>query len=220
MSFADKVIRFYRNPKESQQLPNEVGILNPYKNRATQKIVKEFYQKYYSDEKPRIYMFGINPGRFGGGLTGIPFTDPVALERFCGIKNNLDKKRELSSKFIYQLINKFWSVKKFYSKIFITAIFPFALVKDGKNHNYYDSAELYSKLKPQIISHLKQQLSFGAKRDFAISLGRKNARYLNEINSEFNFFKQIKVLDHPRYIMQYKLKLVDVFIANYMTALK
>ncbi|MDX1371470.1 MAG: DUF4918 family protein [Nitrososphaeraceae archaeon] len=219
MSFANKVIRFCENLKSPQKLPGGVEVLNPSIDLEIKNIVKEFYLKYYNDNHSRIYLFGINPGRFGGGLTGIPFTDPVALEEFCGIKNSLDKKRELSSKFIYRLIDKYGGAKKFYSKIFVTALYPLALLKQGKNYNYYDNAKLYSILKPQIISLLKEQISFGAKNNFAISLGRKNAKYLIEINSSLNFFKQIKVLDHPRYIMQYRLKSLNYYVDTYLQEL-
>ena len=49
----------------------------------------------------RHLLLGINPGRFGGGVTGIPFTDPIRLQNVCGIENNFEKKQELSSVFIY-----------------------------------------------------------------------------------------------------------------------
>jgi hypothetical protein len=45
------------------------------------KICSSFYQKYYADNKKRSLIIGINPGRFGAGVTGIPFTDPIRLKR-------------------------------------------------------------------------------------------------------------------------------------------
>ena len=38
-------------------------------------------------------IFGINPGRFGAVLPGIPFTDPIRLKKECGIDNHLPKNR-------------------------------------------------------------------------------------------------------------------------------
>ena len=67
---------------------------------------------------------GINPGRFGGGLTGISFTDPVALKKYCGIDNQLRNKEELSSKFVYEVINHFGGVNKFFSKVFSFCSLP------------------------------------------------------------------------------------------------
>ena len=63
-----------------------------------------FYQKYYTDSQPRNFMFGINPGRFGAGITGVPFTDPVRLETECGIQNDFPKKQELSAQFVWMFI--------------------------------------------------------------------------------------------------------------------
>ncbi len=48
-----------------------------------------------------------------------------------------------------------------------------------------------------------------------IYLGKKNVKYLNEINKELSLFDKIVMLDHPRYIMQYKLKSINHYSSNY-----
>ncbi|HSH51048.1 MAG TPA: hypothetical protein VK982_04910, partial [Bacteroidales bacterium] len=148
------------------------------------------------------------------------FTDPINLEEKCGIKNNLDKKPELSSKFVYSLIESFGSVEEFYSKFFISALYPLALIKDGKNYNYYDSKKVYTALKPQIVKMLKQQIDFGANDKLVISFGKKNAEYLTEINDELRFFKEILIFDHPRFVMQYRLKKLDSYLEKYTKILR
>jgi Uracil DNA glycosylase superfamily len=218
-TFADKAIKYFTGIKFSEVIPKNIGILNPYETKEVKDAVKLFFRKYFDDNKKRVFVFGINPGRFGGGLTGISFTDPVALREECGIENNLGDRKELSSKFIYKMIKEYGGVKKFYSKTFITALYPLAIIKDGKNYNYYDNIKLYEALKKQIVLTIKEQLKFGADKKFAVCLGKKNAKYFNEINIEHNFFEEIRVLDHPRYIMQYKLKMVDHYLAEYMKAL-
>jgi Uracil DNA glycosylase superfamily len=218
-TFADKAIKFFTGLKIPDKIPKSIGVLNPYKTKEVKEAVKHFFHKYFNDSEKRAFVFGINPGRFGGGLTGISFTDPVALREECGIENELGDRKELSSKFIYKVINQYGGVKKFYSKIFITALYPLAIIQDGKNYNYYDSLKLYESLKTQIASAIKEQVGFGADRRFAVCLGKKNAKYFNEINKEYNFFEEIRVLDHPRYIMQYRLKMVDHYLTEYMKAL-
>jgi hypothetical protein len=89
------------------------------------------------------------------------------------------------------------------------------LLKDGKNHNYYDSAELFNTLTPHIVEALKKQVSFGAVRKYAVSLGKKNFDYLNKINDEYRFFEEVRFVEHPRYIMQYKLKAIDLYLDKY-----
>jgi hypothetical protein len=218
-TFGEKAIDFYKNIEIPQEQTNGVSFMNPYKDDVVQNILKQFFTKFFDDNKKRTFLIGINPGRFGGGLTGIAFTDPINLEEKCGIKNNIPKKPELSSKFIYRLIDEYGGVEQFYSDFFITAIYPFALIKEGKNYNYYDSKRIYEKLKPDIIQHLQSQIDFGAYSNKAICLGKKNEKYLHDINNELNFFEEIITVDHPRYIMQYKLKKIDEYIEYYLDSL-
>ena len=101
MTFGQKVFEFYTNLEISYELPQGVEVMNPYESANVQRYVKKFFDKYYGDNNKRTFVFGINPGRFGAGITGVSFTDPVALSKYCLIENNLVQKRELSSEFIY-----------------------------------------------------------------------------------------------------------------------
>jgi Uracil DNA glycosylase superfamily len=219
-TFANKATRYFLFLKTSENLSLNIQILNPYKKKEVKRIVSVFFKKYFDDSKNRTFVFGINPGRFGGGLTGISFTDPVALRQQCNIENNLGVRKELSSKFIYNMIDKYGGVNKFYSEYFISAIYPLTIIKNGKNYNYYDEKSLYRSLKSYLISAIEKQTKFGANKKFAVCLGKKNAFYLNEINNEYNFFDEIRVLDHPRYIMQYKLGQLDKYLYEYLSVLK
>ena len=219
MTFAGKAIKYFSNLKTPKLFHKEVGIINPYEAAEVKDVVKKFYKKYFNDNNKRVFVFGINPGRFGGGLTGISFTDPIALREECGIETDFGTKKELSSKFIYRMIQEFGGVKRFYSNVFLSALLPFALIKNGKNYNYYDSSELADDLKDEIIKSIKAQVVFGAIRDSVIILGKKNAEYFFVLNDEHNFFKQVIVLEHPRYIMQYKLRKIDHYISKYLKAL-
>lgn len=218
-TFAEKAIKYFTNLKSPDNLPTGIDIANPYESRVVKNVVRTFYKKYFNDNNNRIFIFGINPGRFGGGLTGISFTDPVALKEECGIENNMGTQRELSSEFVYRFINELDGLKRFYKQYFITALYPLALLKDGKNHNYYDSVKLFKTLRPHIVSSLIEQVKFGANKSFAVSLGKKNAEYLKNINDEFYFFEKIRFVEHPRYIMQYKLKSIDLYLNKYRNVL-
>src|SRR5690242_10769323 len=105
MTFSEHVLQFYRSLQIKQRLPKGVEVLNPYQEENAFQLCEKFYGKFYHDNQPRTLILGINPGRFGGGITGIPFTDPVKLETQCGIHNDLKKKVELSADFIYAMIN-------------------------------------------------------------------------------------------------------------------
>lgn len=218
-AFAIKAIKYFTNLNSTVKLPSGVKILNPYKKEEVRSAVRQFFQKFYDDDRKRIFILGINPGRFGGGLTGISFTDPVALKEHCGVENNLGNRKELSSKFIYSLANKFGGTEKFFSKVFLTALYPFALIKDGKNFNYYDDKSLANILRNDIIKNIEAQIAFGARKDFAIILGKKNAEYFASINKEKHFFNNFIVLEHPRFIMQYRQKYFDHYLDKYLKSI-
>lgn len=215
-TFAEKAVDYFLNLSSPRDLPANIGTMNPYESGEVKKVIVKFYKKFFNDNRERIFLLGINPGRFGGGVTGISFTDPVALEEYCGIKNSFDKKTELSSKFVYSFIRSYGSTEEFYSRFYISALYPLALIKDGKNYNYYDDKKTYWYLKPFIADALKKQVSFGSSPGFAVSLGRKNYKYLKEINDELKLFEKIYMLDHPRFIMQYRQKRVPDYINEYL----
>lgn len=54
---------------------------------------------------------------------------------------------------------------------------------------------------------------------WAIGLGRKNEQFVKRLNDENCFFGQVISLDHPRYILQYKLKAIGMYIEQYISVL-
>jgi len=220
MAFSTKAIKYFLNLQKPPSLTKDIELLNPYEKVGARFAIKNFYEKFYNDDRERIFVFGINPGRFGGGLTGIAFTDPIALKEHCDIENNLGTRKELSSKFIYAVAEKFGGVEKFFSCVFLTALYPFAIIKGGKNYNYYDEKPLADTLKDEIIKTVRSQIAFGAKTNFAILLGKKNAEFFSSINEKHKFFERILVLEHPRYIMQYRLKQIESYIKKYINTIR
>jgi len=218
MTLADHILKFYQGLKLNVKLPAGVDYMNPYQDEIAFNLSKQFYKKFYSDNQERILILGINPGRFGGGVTGIPFTDPIRLASTCGIENELKKKSELSSEFIYKMIDAFGGPQKFYQRFYISAISPLGFVKDGKNLNYYDIKELQLAVEPFMIKSIKAQLDFGINRERCYCLGEgKNFDYLTNLNKKEKFFNEVIPLSHPRFIMQYKRRTMNVFIEDYLS---
>ena len=119
MTFGENVLEFYKKLDFSKiGIPEGIEVMNPMLNPEIQKLNDQFYAKYYNDTDRRIFLIGINPGRFGGGLTAIPFTDPIHLEATLKIKNNLPKRHELSSRFIYKVVLAFGGPDNFFKKAF------------------------------------------------------------------------------------------------------
>ena len=80
-TFADKIIAFNQSLSFTGALPDGIRIMNPFQeNPVVLDISSTFYKKYYGDDQPRHLILGINPGRHGAGLTGVPFTDPKRLK--------------------------------------------------------------------------------------------------------------------------------------------
>ena len=218
-TFGEQVLNFYQKI-EYPSAPQGIEVLYPYSSPKSLKVAKTFYENYYSSGEQRTFLIGINPCRLGGGTTGVPFTDPIRLEKECGIENDFEKKAELSSKFVYKIIEEYGGPKAFYNKFYFTSVCPLGFVKQGKNLNYYDDKELYATWKPFIVKSLKEQISFGANKEVAFSMGMGlNIKYLKAINDEYNLFKKIVALPHPRWVMQYRLKRIDEFILEYITKL-
>ena len=216
MTFADKILSFYQQLNIKVKLPQGVVVLNPYQTKEAFTYCQRFYKKYYDDVNHRTIIFGINPGRHGGGITGIPFTDPVKLEQNCQITNPFNKKPELSADFIYKMIEGVGGPQKFYHHFYISAVSPLGFTLDGRNMNYYDSKELQSALRPFVIDSLEKQLAFGVNREICYCLGEgENFRYISKLNSEFNFFGKVIPLAHPRFIMQYRRKKITEYVNDY-----
>ena len=224
-TLADKIISFNKNLNFNGSLPEGIRIMNPFKeNKNIIETSSAFYKKYYNDQNVRHLILGINPGRLGAGLTGIPFTDPKKLVANCGINYSGNIAHEPSSVFIYDVIKKYGGEELFYKRFYINSVCPLgftSLNKNGKevNCNYYDSKELTEIVFNFIIRSIKKQISFGINTDLCYCFGKgKNEKFLHDINDQFGFFKKIVALEHPRYIMQYKLKLKQAYIGKYIEA--
>lgn len=219
-TFAQKVISYTQSFRPDWDLPEGFELLFPYSNDRTMRAVTAFYTKFFSDTQERTFLFGINPGRFGAGITGVAFTDPYFLENTCGIANDFDKKKELSSIFINDVVTAFGGPKAFYAKFYITAVSQLGFVKDGKNINYYDDKKLLEAVRPHIIQNIQSQIQFGANRKTAFSIGKgTNYKFLNQLNKTHRFFDEIKPLPHPRWVLQYRRKTKDIFVDEYLRML-
>ncbi len=219
-TLADHILTFNRSLSIKAKLPEGVEVLNPFQHDDTFSLCKTFYRKYYSDQHSRTLIAGINPGRFGAGLTGIPFTDPAKLITKCGIENSLPKKAELSADFIYQVIDAYGGNEAFYNRYYFSSLSPLGFVMNGKNLNYYDNKELQTAVTPFIVHSLKTQLDFGLNREVCYCLGEgKNAAFFTTLNQRHGFFKEIIALPHPRFIMQYKRKKLAGYIQLYIDTL-
>lgn len=218
MTFGERVIDFYHALTPPKPLANGVEYLNPYAAASVQEAVVLFYKKFFNDTDKRVFLIGINPGRFGAGATGIPFTDSESL-RMCGIPNDIPETRELSAEFIHRLIEAYGGPNLFYSHFFPTNICPLGFIKDGVNFNYYDNTACMQILEPYIHETFKKQKCFGAQR-VAIVLGKgKNYAAISKMNKTHQWFDELLPVEHPRFIIQYRRNREDQYRRQYLEAL-
>lgn len=218
--FADKAIAFFRNLRPPQHLPPGVETLYPHRQPAVQEAIQSFFHKYYNDNLPRYMLVGINPGRFGAGITGINFTAPRQLSENCGIGHPFDNTSELSAEFMYTMIEAFGGTETFFKKFYIGSVSPIGFTQNGKNLNYYDDPKLAEAIRPFALKCLRRQISFGINRRVAICIGGdKNHRFLRNLNEEYDLFDELLVVPHPRFIMQYRRSQLSLYIQEYLNAL-
>ena len=224
-TFGNKVVTFNKSLHYVGALPDGFMVMNPYlDNPETLSVMQQFYDRFYNDHQARKFIIGINPSRHGAGKTGVPFTDTKRLHSVCGIKMESAYSHEISSVFMYDMIEAFGGAEKFYQQFYINSPFPLAIVrktKDGKwlNANYYDDPLLFSMVKDYMVESLKNHISLGLDTTKVFVLGKKNATFIHKLNKEAELFGEIKILEHPRYIQQYKSKEKPMYIDKYILTL-
>ena len=224
-TIADKIIDFNLHLQYKGNLPDGYHVLNPFfDNPETIQVMGQFYRKFYQDHHERKFIIGINPSRHGAGVTGVPFTDTKRLESECGIRMTSARTHEISSVFIYDMIKEYGGPEPFYLKHYINSPFPLAIIREIKpgqfiNANYYDDPKLFLMVKDFMIESLKNHIDLGLRTDRVFILGKKNAKFIHKINKEINLFKELVILEHPRFIQQYKSREKQFYIDKYLIAL-
>ena len=209
-------------------LPENYNIVNPFNGKNKDKIeeiTKVFYKKYYNDTNKRILVLGSSPARRGTSLTGVPFEDASHLYEITGISIDDFYIKKSNSDFLYEVMDKYGGVEKFYKEFYLSFICPLGIEKLNNkgnyvNRNYYENKKLENSLYNFIIDSIKRQISFGIDTSVVYCIGSgENYKFLTKINEEYKFFDKIIPLEHPRFIMQYNSKDKDKYLNKYLEAL-
>lgn len=206
------------------ELPPGVGVLDPFNGPhgdEVRRIVTAFHREYFSDDRPRTLMLGINPGRLGAGSTGLSFTDTKRCESDLGIPVHGLRTHEPSSDFFYRMIRAAGGADAFYSRVYVHAVCPLGFVRDGVNLNYYDDKALERAVTPFVEAWLRTLIRCGMRTDVVLCIGTgKNTAYFRKLNERLGLFDRIIALEHPRYVMQYKARSLELYIDKYLEALE
>jgi len=224
-TLADKIIAFNRQLDFAGPLPDGIRLMNPFReNPDILPLSSAFYRKYYNDNRKRYLILGINPGRFGAGITGVPFTDPRRFTGKCDLPFHGEMKHEPSSVFVYEMIDAYGGPEAFYGRFYIGAVCPLGFTTAGKNgrevnFNYYDDRALTEAVGGFIVDNIRKQIALGLETDVCFCFGTgKNESFLRKLNGEFGFFGKIVALEHPRFIMQYRNRSKNAYIDKYLKA--
>ena len=186
-----------------------------------QRVVRAVVRTYYTAAPPRLSVWGINPGRFGAGLTGLSFTDPWAVAHQLGVTTTLVGRRELSAEFISDVIDAYGGPLAFYHDVYLGAVSPLGYVKDGVNVNFYDTPELLRAVTPYAIACMNEQLACGLRKDVAVVLGSGKLKQAVERHIKPHVgIQHIVYLEHPRFIMQYRRSQRSAYVDRYVDTLR
>lgn len=227
-AFGRRVMDFNAGLHFSRPLPPGVHVMNPFReNACATPASAAFYHKYYNDNKERRAIMGINPGRFGAGITGVPFTDPIRLAQYCHINiPECPKAREPSSEFVYDVIEAYGGPDLFYSSWYINSFCPLGFTRENEkgrqvNFNYYDDPGLEKTVESFIVECVEKQIAFGLRRDVCFCLGSgKNFKFISGLNAKHKFFAKILPLAHPRFIIQYRSRERSKYVREYIERLR
>jgi hypothetical protein len=123
---------------------------------------------------------------------------------------------------VYEVIKEYGGPEKFYNDFYISSVSPLGFIQTDKkgrekNYNYYDRPDLTEAVYDFMVDNIRKQIALGISTDTCICLGTgKNEKFLRSLNEKYGFFGRIFALEHPRFVMQYRAKRKDEFVAKYI----
>lgn len=178
--------------------------------------METFWNKFYGPHVPKVVICGINPGRFGAGLTGIPFLDYRSLSE---IGFNMDKKdSEQSSEFFFEVFKKI-GTERFFKSFYVTNFSSVGYSKNGRNINYYD---LPDKAKKTVYANFSTEMK-SVNPTHIISLGVSVQYSVRELVKSEAIAKDVDHslrLAHPSWVMTYRRKNKDMWVDKYVNELE
>jgi len=171
-------------------------------------VMDDFWRRFYPEELPRHVICGLNPGRFGAGLTGVPFTDFQTLSRWMPSVERQDT--EPSAQFFAQVVAAV-GVEAFFRRFYVTNVSAVGYVKDGRNLNYHDlPAGALEVVERRFVEEMEivrpQQI---------IALGRQVERSIKRLMPNV----VVSYLPHPAWVSTYRKAAQHDWIERYLRVL-
>lgn len=173
--------------------------------------IDAFCQLFYSDAVPRVMICGTNPGRFGAGMTGIPFLDYMSLSQIIPGIDRQDS--EKSASFFFQVVRRF-GVDLFFRTFYVSNFSSVGYLKDGKNLNYYD-------LPPAALAIVERNFLSEVEAinpTHVISLGEAVQRSVKKLLPA-SVDCSLR-LPHPSWVTTYRVNDMGRWVARYLEVLE
>jgi len=218
--FADRIATFLTSLTIDEPLPEDFEVLDPYRDPEVRRVVNLFARSAYAGEQTRTAIWGINPGRFGAGVTGLSFTDPYVLTEVLGFETSISGRREISAEFIWNVVDAYGGPTAFFRDFYLSALSPLGYVRGGRNVNFYDDPDFLDRISPQILSWVRQQQGAGLQADRCVVLGTGRLREVMEQRLRPHLdYTTVEYLEHPRFIMQYRRRQMEEYVDKYVQTL-
>ena len=186
---------------------NEIGVLADFLDHR--EVADAFWSTYYPKDLPREVICGLNPGRLGAGLTGVPFTDFFSLSKWLpGIKRN---DSEASAQFFFQVVQAV-GVEAFFKRFYVTNVSAVGFLKAGKNLNYHDLPQ--AALEVVECNFHEEMRTVAPTR--VIALGR---HAYASVKKNVPTDVEVSYLAHPSWIMTYRRRETDAWVQRYIDTL-
>ncbi len=171
-------------------------------------IAEQFWQQYVPEPLPQTVIVGLNPGRLGAGLTGIPLLDFRSLANLLPDTQLPRNETEPSANFFHRVVQNI-GAEKFYREFYVSNVSAVGYVRDNKNCNYPDLPDAAQRIIEQRF--LDEMAVLAPKR--IIALGREVEATVQRLFSGGSV--TISHLPHPSWIMTYRLREAQSWVRRY-----
>lgn len=185
-----------------------------------------FYERFYSDTKPRRLIIGSSPARRGTALTGVPFVSPALIGDSKENERSAYRVNVGAEKFLDDVICQYGGAGKFFGDFLMGFAFPLGITRINArgrevNVNYYENKLLLERVRETITWNLRQYAKIAADTSVCYCIGSgENFTLISQINAKENLFGRIEPLAHPRYIAQYNPSKTHEFLDHYLAVLR
>ncbi|MEY2342744.1 uracil-DNA glycosylase family protein [Acidithiobacillus sp. IBUN Pt1247-S3] len=171
-------------------------------------IAEQFWQQYIPEPLPQTVILGLNPGRLGAGLTGIPLLDFRSLASLFPDGRLPRNDTEPSANFFHRVVQNV-GAEKFYREFYVSNVSAVGYLRDNKNCNYHELPDAAQRI---VEERFVAEMAVVAPKRI-IALGREVEATVQRLFPDGSV--RISHLPHPSWIMTYRLREAQSWVRRY-----